>query len=317
MKKIYHYHIYNTNLGDRAIHEGIWQMVEEAYSGEIEWVKMDLNNDECTMEVIERMNADGDMLIIGGSGLYSNFYWKNYEGAHWYFPCNWKNYVDINIPIVIWGSGMNMDFLGTKEKPLSKEAEEAIKVMHQFTALSSVRDLYTYAYVTEKLGLKDIKMIQDPAYFLKSEKFETGVNEKRCNIGINLAGHTEGARLSRDMNWHYIMYLLKEINSNADMDLYYFKHHKACSGNIDKLKKSGIELKGVFDREPKEMVYAYSKMDRVINMMMHSMILCDNASVFYRNIPYNIKNINYMHIKDTQLEQSMKWVEDVVRLLGE
>ena len=292
MKTIYHYHIYNSNRGDQAIHQSIHDMIERVHGEKINWIPKCLNNDVCTKEVIKEMNEQGDMLIIGGSGLYVNA-WKNYEGAYWYFPCDQKLFKEIKIPIVLWSLGMNKDFSG-EEEPLTEQTWDSIAEMNELCAMSSVRDERTFDNLLWH-GIKT-KLIADPALFLQPDtKIENAELQRLIidndTLGLNLASHTECARAIRD----------KSIDKIIDMchawtgSIVYLKHHEMEHRSIKLLKKKGLNPY-VVDCEPKQLLYVMQHLSRAINMMLHNCILCVNAELPVYNIPYNVKHEGFFNL---------------------
>lgn len=282
--KIYHYHIFkNSNRGDKAIQQAIKQIVNKSVDCKIEWVDKDLNSEECTAELIQEMNDTGDALIIGGSGLYADFSWGNFEGAHWYFPCDRKLYDKFKIPIILWGLGMNLDFVGN-EKPLTEDGLEAIAAINNKAALSSVRDFYT----SKKLGIPDV--VLDPAFYLLPGRTNLRTDAGKMNIGVNLACHTRGAEQAHG---RYEWAIRNTVDAYKDIaDFYYFVHHNAERKNIETLP---WEFKSVIDTNPASMKAAYESMDLVVNSMMHSQVLCSSVGTPYINFGYNIKNANFTH----------------------
>ena len=245
-----------------------------------------------------------DLCVIGGGGLY----------AKWFFPLNKKIINNIEIPIILYGIGNNID-IGDKE--LSKEQIQSIILLNKRAELSSVRDMETYQFL-RNLNLNNIDVIGDPAIFLKTKKKKVEKsNKKEIIIGINIAHHSWKLQslLINKVIKEYIK-TCKFLIRDYQAKILYLKHTPSEDVIIKKLKKQltikvvdylppfnmTSKLKHMFpllpiktgECNPYELKYVYDTLDLVIGMHLHSAIFAFGSGIPVINISYNLKNDSFM-----------------------
>lgn len=228
--------------------------------------------------LIKKIN-NYDLLIMGGGGIYSDFF----------FPLDKKIISEVNIPIVIFSPGININLNAPQ---LSEEVKESIIYLNKKSRLSSVRDSNTKR-VLNSWGLKT-ENIGDPAIHLKTKEDNLKLDRDKLKIGINFACHT---KYSDNDNFNklfdFYVNLIKRISKDNKIELIYFQHHPK-EKRLIKLFRKQFPFMKVVDQEPRKLKNAYSKIDLMISMMLHSTIFAFSNNIHFVNVAYNKKNNAFM-----------------------
>jgi polysaccharide pyruvyl transferase WcaK-like protein len=233
-------------------------------------------------EFIEAINRH-DICVIGGGGLYSKFF----------LPMDAQVIRSIKIPIVLYGIGYIRN-LGDKE--LTEEQIESVRLLNARAELTSVRDEYTCKFLRD-LGVNDVHVIGDPAIFLRPEETDQVVlDDSKIKVGVNVACHY----------WTlYPQYLYQTIDEyvkaceflieHLNAEIVYLVHHSDEHHVVEAMRKKKLPLKVVdTNLDPYKMKFIYGKLDLVIGMMMHSLVLAFGSGVPMVNVAYDAKNYNFM-----------------------
>ena len=204
---------------------------------------------------LSKMINQYDLCIIGGGGVYSACF----------LPMNDQLLKSIKIPIVLYGPGNNRDF---GQDPLTKAQEESIFTLNKCARLSSVRDLETYTFL-ERLNIKNVNTIGDPAIFLGSRRTDRIIfNKNKIKIGLNIASHgwtLQTVFLDKVIS-EYIK-TCKFLLKNFNVQIVYLQHDSSEKYVINKLKKK-FPIQ-VANYAPYEMKWVYDNLDLVIGMRLH------------------------------------------------
>lgn len=245
--------------------------------------------------IIKKINKN-NLIVIGGGGIYSNFF----------FPLDEKILSRINIPMVIFSPGVNINL---KSPGLTTEVKQSIKYLNQIARLSSVRDSNSLDILKKELN-KDVKNIGCPSILLKEqESKKINIDSKNFNLGINIGFHVNSLNENKIKDIiNLYKNIIKKLKLDKPVKIYYFKHHLREKYIIKKLKKIFKNLI-IIDLPPKEMKYYYGKMDFVISMMLHSCILAFGSGTKFFNFAYNSKNLAFM--RDIGREESLIVIDNL------
>ena len=179
-KPIYYWHVQTGNRGDFAIRQSIVSAIQKKIN--ISFAFFNVKYDELTKErIINDLNKNASVLMIAGSGLYSNC---STTKSGWYFNCNTDLFSKIKIPIILIGLGCNNnlknDIFGGE---LTEKTKQSIKLINDLATVSTVRDQRTYD-ILKNIGVTNHQLMLDPACFLNGSK-----NEKEKRVAINIAQH--------------------------------------------------------------------------------------------------------------------------------
>ena len=249
-----------------------------------------------------------DLCIIGGGGLYSN----------WYFPLDNQLIRSIKAPIILFGIGCNRDF---GERRLSESSKRSIVMLNRHARLSSVRDRGTYFFL-KKVGIKNVELVGDPVIFLEAKRRKANLNithEKEPRIGINVACHNYH-RQSRYLKSVIATYarVCRFLIDSRNAQIVYLKHTPSEDFVVSILKEiipitvanycpdydllRRLKIRFPFlpmrlkDCRPYEIDSVYSSLDLVIGMHLHSAIFAFKNCVPVINVAYNVKNYYFMDL---------------------
>jgi len=277
--KIAHIHVWDKkNKGDHGIVLSVHDILKNAFPGctifdfPLETLKSP------TEKSIKRINRT-DMVVIGGGGILYRYF----------TPYNITGIKKITPPIVIFGVGYIRE---TGSKAMNSMEKKSVFALMRRARLVSVRDYYTKQFL-QKIGVptKKIGLIGDPAVFLEKKEVRNPLLEKPgMKIGLNLNysgwlgfGKYEHAILSSYEN------LAKRLQKNGGR-IFYAMHHPDERKILKKLRIRDMEI---LDYGAKEQMYAYSKLDIVIGMMLHSVVMSFGAGTPEVNVGYDIRNKNF------------------------
>lgn len=228
--------------------------------------------------LIKKIN-NHNILIIGGGGIYSNFF----------FPLDIDIISKINIPIVLFSPGININ-LG--KGPLSDDVKKSIIFLNNKSTLSSVRDSKTKEALMS-LGITS-RNIGDPAVHLCKEEDKIEVDSNKFKVGINFGCHGKYMdRLTFNKISSIYCSIIYYLSKKRDIELFYLKHHPKENLAIKYFKKKFPFIK-VVDLSPRKLNNFYGKMDLVISMLLHSTIFAFSNNIRVINFAYDNKNISFM-----------------------
>lgn len=293
--RIAHIHVWDTdNKGDFAIVLAVQELLRKTF-GECEI-------QDFPMEVLKKP-SDGDLqvinncniVVIGAAGVYYK----------WFLPFDTGFIGKIVPPIAIFGVG-HIREIGSND--LDDVDKESLRILNNTAKLVSVRDYETKRYL-ESIGVNEtaIRVIGDAAVLLEEKSSRLEIRKDRRSIGINLNysgwlgfGKYEDVILD---SYRRAIAILREHES---VDVYYLLHHPGERNIVDKL---GIDMI-IVDLPPNEQKHFYSKLDLVIGMMLHSVVLAFGAGTPEINVGYDIRNRSFaefigfpeLHVPADELE---------------
>lgn len=236
MKIIYHLGSWFRNYGDLAIRESICNHLMEISEDEyLVFRALDSKYTQWDEQLVDRINEDGNMLLIGGGGLLFTRS-ENKEGSGWQFNISLELLDRIKVPIVVYGIGDNR-FQKDEEFP-PQFKEHILKVIEK-AQLFSVRDQRTKDYLVS-LGANDydIQVIMDPAYYIPTPIGVVILEwlDKKI-VGVNLAGdRIEERHGSWESACQFYQDLAKQIPKDA-YKVVLFPHISQDYKSLDYFKK--------------------------------------------------------------------------------
>ncbi len=288
-KSIFYYHVGTGNRGDMAIKKAITEAILENIS--VPFAFFNTKYEELTEKRIEKqLNTDSSMLMIAGSGLYTNYPMS----SGWYFPCKTELFKKIKVPIILVGIGNNKNIKGKiLNDELNPKTKESIKLINKLSSISTVRDQRTYNLLKD-LGINKHELQLDPANFLKVPKVP---KEKR--VAINLAQHSpvlgrfDGTRDVRNKNIKYFSKIGRYLESKR-YKIVFIAHDALEQSLILDLQKQLPNLEFVNTDNVDKMLYEYSRCEFSIGLKMHSNILSFASGTPAIGLYYDQKQIEYL-----------------------
>ncbi len=290
-KTIFYYSVMTGNRGDIAIRKSIVDAIKENLN--IPFAFFNVKYEELTeTRIINQLNSEASVLIIAGSGLYTNYP----KSSGWYFPCKTELFEKIKVPILLIGIGCNNN-LGSDvfQGELKSKAKKSIKLINDLAVISTVRDQRTFNLL-KKLGIKKHKLQLDPANFLKVPKLP---KEKR--VAINLAQHSpalgrfDGDKKTRNKNIKYFSKIGKYLQSKG-FKIVFIAHDALEQSLILDLQKELPEMEFVNTDNIDKMLYEYARCQFSIGVKMHSNIMSFASGTPFISLYYDQKSIEYLKL---------------------
>ena len=185
-RKIYHVGGWKRNYGDLAIQYSMVDTLSEDSRHKLLFIPIEIKDGfKITKEIVNVMNVEGDMLLVGGGGMIMKG--DGFETVSgWQFNITDEALELLDIPLVIYGIGHNV-FEGDR---LSKETIDHLKRTQEKSELFSVRDHGTNNFLVG-CGLTPSEVIPDPAMFCPSMDVDLSCFIDTTDpllVGVNLAG---------------------------------------------------------------------------------------------------------------------------------
>jgi len=290
-KTVFYYSVMTGNRGDSAIRKSIVDAIEENLK--VSFAFFNVKYEELTEErILNQLNTEASVLIIAGSGLYTNYP----TSSGWYFPCKTELFSKIKVPIMLIGIGCNNN-LGNDifHGDIKPETKQSIKLINELAVISTVRDQRTYQLL-KNLGITKQQLILDPANFLKVPRIP---KEKR--VAINLAQHSptlgrfDGDIAVRNYNLESFTKLGKFLASKG-YKLVFIAHDALEQSLILDLQKTLPNLEFVNTDNIDLMLQEYARCEFSIGIKMHSNILSFAAGTPFISLYYDVKTVEYLKL---------------------
>lgn len=291
-KPIFHYCVMTTNRGDIAIRESIKRSIQK-YLPEVPFAYFNCKGENLTEDRIKQFNNEASLLIIGGSGLYTNYS----TASGWYFPCQTELFSKLKIPIVLMGIGKNNNLKKDIFKgKLKLKTQKSIKLINELSVISTVRDERTFNMLSS-LGIKKHELLLDPANFL-NYSIET---KKEKRIAINIAQHSpllgrfDGNNKIRNKNIKYFTKISNYLIEKG-YSVIFIAHDALEQSLIIDLKKRVPELEYLNTDDIDSILREYSRCQFSIGVKMHSNIMSFAVGTPFISIYYDKKSIEYLKL---------------------
>ena len=274
--KIAHIHVWDkSNKGDLGIVESVQDLLRKTFKdGEI----IDVPVDQLKFADKNWLNKinDCDLVVIGGGGIYYRYF----------LPYDFDFIEKIKPPIAILGVGYINEF---GSAPLSTDEIQSVIALNNKSALSSVRDNNTYNFLRSNGYTSELSVIGDPAVLL--EESQVSIETKGVSVGFNLnySGWLGFGKHQENILTAYRESMDKLIK-NYDAKIFYLVHHP---GEYDIIPKLGRDME-IIDMSPKQQKFVYSKLNAVVGMMLHSVVMAFGANTPVVSVAYDIRNVGFM-----------------------
>lgn len=165
MKRICHVGAWGHNYGDRAIQRAMRDTFDDLSPDPLDWWYLNCQETVFTAEVVDQVNENADLLIVGGGGLL----WDKPElnsPSGWQWQITEKEIARINVPFVLYA-------LGWTQFPYNDPTGRApmIQTLHAATehaALTAARNDQTRRF-WQACGAVVDAVVPDPALFLDGD----------------------------------------------------------------------------------------------------------------------------------------------------
>lgn len=296
VKTIWHVGAWNLNYGDRVLQAATQKIIRGRFDGKINFVNIDIQRTWFSPQLIDKLNAEADMLVIGGGGL---IFHRPMDRSHsgWQFNVDINDIDKINVPISVYGIGYNKFPYDTHVFP--KSMWESLQKVIDKSVAFSVRNNGTYETMEQAgLDMSKVTVVPDSAMFLDSFSFNhPQLDTDKLKIGLNWATDRWHQRFKSEeiacQALDTTLNVLKEKSQEYDAKLYLIEHLMPNETNArykeyarKRFKKildgtsccvlyedMNQELYPPFDYLAPFLVDIYRQMDVVLGMRGHANIL--------------------------------------------
>ena len=290
-KPIWYFSVMGSNRGDQAIREGVVSHLREHTDASIAFFscKTDLLN----KQRIDQLNREGSMLLIAGSGLYSNY---DLESG-FYFRCRPEDFKLIEVPVVLLSLGMNNHLEMDRFTSLSPSTLASIKAINQQAVHTSTRD-YRTLQTLHSIGIEKAVFVPDPAMFCPSEQTPFQLRNKRL-VGLSIAQHAEMLKKHRQNVIKVFIELCYELDSRGYTPI--FISHDALEHNIyEDLKQGYSKLLYYNEDSPRGMMGIYEQCVFSVGVRCHSNIMSFGVNTPFIALAYDEKQLEFCKIAGTK-----------------
>ena len=290
-KPIWYFSVMGSNRGDQAIREGVTSHLRKYTDAPIAFFscKTDLLN----KQRIDQLNKEGSMLLIAGSGLYSNY---DLESG-FYFRCNPEDFKHIEVPIVLLSLGMNNHLEMDRFTSLSPQTLTSIKTVNEQAVHTSVRD-YRTLRMLHGMGVEKAMFVPDPAMFCHSEEAPFQLRNKRL-VGLSIAQHAKMLKKHRENVIRVFIELCHALDDGGYTPI--FISHDALEHNIyEELKQGYPRLLYYNEDSPRGMMGVYEKCVFSVGIRCHSNIMSFGANTPFIALAYDEKQVEFCKIAGTK-----------------
>jgi len=289
-KPIFYYHVATTNRGDMAIRKSIVDAISQNLN--IPFAFFNVKYEELTEKrIINQVNTNASILMIAGSGLYTNYP----KSSGWYFPCKTELFEKIKVPIILVGIGCNNNIKKDLYGVLKPEVKESIKLINKLAMISTVRDQRTYQ-VLKELGIQKHELMLDPGNFLY-----TPIVPKEKKVAINISQHIpnlgrfDGNKNIRTKNIQYFSSISKYLMT-IGYKIIFIAHDALEHSIILDLKKNLPDMEYLNTDDINKMLQEYAKCEFSIGVKMHSNILSFASGTPFISVYYDYKTTEYLKL---------------------
>jgi polysaccharide pyruvyl transferase WcaK-like protein len=188
---VWHIGAWNRNVGDWALCYQMHRLLNEQAMEKGMALKFHMVDSQRTFfypELIDQMNEEADLIIIGGGGL---IFLRPEDSSRsgWSFNISIQEMERIRKPIVVYGVGYNRFRFDPNNFP--EVTSRHLSKLQEKSALFSVRADGTYKVLIEEFGLnsKKIDVIPDPGICLYDRPMSLTQRQKEGPvIAVNWAG---------------------------------------------------------------------------------------------------------------------------------
>jgi len=298
-KIIYHAGAWEGNFGDSIIHKSIQSSLSQCSKYKIEFRNINCQQIEFTKDLIEEINREGDLLVIGGGGL---VFYRPQDNS----KSGWQWNIDIDlidmikVPFVVYGIGYNQfeydnsNFIPVTNSHLQKTVN--------LSTLFSVRDTGTKReLIARGCDENKIEVIPDSGMFLPANKIKVpGLRHGKLKVGINWTSDRENQTFPEP--WaqnreHFIKNLAglcRHLIDKRNAQIFYISHmgssfdkrivdslRELLGGNLIVIEEVLSSLFPANYEKAEKLVGVYRQMDIVLGMRGHA-----NIVSFGQHVPF-------------------------------
>jgi len=290
MKKIWMVGAWANNYGDRILQKANADLLSRI--SDCCFAYINCQQTYFSRQLIDYLNKDADMLFLAGGGLIFNRPQdKSFSG--WQWNIKKEDIGHIKVPIVVNAVGYNK-FPGDASDFKSGMWDHVQETIDR-SVLFSVRNTGTYERLNcAGLNTSGVEITPDCGMFIKEEPFEHDIFSRGFKIGLNWA--TDRIQQRFGENWTQklldVLTWCKEMIKEKQATVYLIEHLMPNELNYtakkiaremfaSELGKNGIivrdeletEMYPMFDYTASFFANIYGKMDLVVGMRGHSMIV--------------------------------------------
>lgn len=186
-KTIWHVGGWNRNYGDFAIQAGLQRMLRRVAAQPLIFVPVDCQQTWFHPALIDRMNAEADLLLVGGGGMVFN---RPEDDSHsgWQFNIAMDDLARVDVPLVVHGIGFNQ--FAYDRSGFRPQMNEHLCRTQETAALFSTRNEGTRAELMRRgLDGASIPVLPDSGMFVDPSPIAVpGSDMGGVTIGVNWAG---------------------------------------------------------------------------------------------------------------------------------
>ena len=186
-KIIWHVGGWNRNYGDFAIQAGLERMLRRVSSAPLIFVPVDCQKTWFHPALIDRLNAEADLLLVGGGGMIFN---RPEDDSHsgWQFNIALKDLRRLRVPMVVHGIGFNQFYYD--RSGFRRQMNDHLCATQERAALFSTRNQGTRDELIRRgLDGDKIEVLPDSGMFVAPSPIEIpGLEAGGLTIGLNWAG---------------------------------------------------------------------------------------------------------------------------------
>lgn len=187
LKKIFHVGGWSRNYGDLALQNGVMSQFNRHAEHALEFVPIHCQQTWIHPDLIDMINSQGDMLLLGGGGM---VFHRPEDDSHsgWQFNIRTEDIDKIEVPIVVYAIGFNQFFYD--DRGFKPQMPENLRRVQERARIFSVRNQGSRQALT-KLGLdpEQIEVIPDPGMFTVPSALQLPeLQGHDLLIGLNWAG---------------------------------------------------------------------------------------------------------------------------------
>ncbi len=185
-KTIWHVGGWNRNYGDFAIQAGLQRMLRRVADEPLIFVPVDCQQTWFHPALIDRMNAEADLLLVGGGGMVFN---RPEDDSHsgWQFNIAMDDLPRLDIPLVVHGIGFNQ--FAYDRSGFRPQMNDHLRRTQETAALFSTRNEGTRAELVRRgLDGDAMPVLPDSGMFVAPSPIDLPGSDDGLAIGVNWAG---------------------------------------------------------------------------------------------------------------------------------
>jgi hypothetical protein len=187
MKTIYHVGGWSRNYGDLSLQAGQMRVLQEDSDAPLRFVPVHCQQTWFHPDLIEKINDEADLLLVGGGGL---IFHRPEDNSHsgWQFDVRLEDLEKIRVPLAVYAIGYNRFYFdGVGFAPIM---ERHLRAVQDRAILFGVRNRGTRdAVIGHGLDPARVELLPDPGLYVPPSRLELDcLKDQPLKIGLNWAG---------------------------------------------------------------------------------------------------------------------------------